>query len=67
MPFQKEIKQLYQQIGTLEKHLSIAETKISGKKIIKMAQNRAFAEEISSLGSAKNKKVAKAKQNSKLY
>ena len=32
-----------------------------------MAQNRAFAEEISSLGSAKNTKIVKVKQNSKLY
>ena len=32
-----------------------------------MAQNRAFAEEITLLGSAKNKKVAKIKQTSKLY
>ena len=31
-----------------------------------MAQSRAFAEEISLLGSANNKKVAKVKQNSKL-
>ena len=30
-----------------------------------MAQNGAFAEEISPLGSVNNKKVAKAKQNSK--
>ena len=32
-----------------------------------MAQNRAFAEEISSLGSVKNTKIVKVKQNSKLY
>ena len=40
---------------------------MAGKKIIKMAQGTAFAEEISSLGSASNKKVAKVKQNIKLY
>ena len=39
--------------------LSIVEIEIAGKKIIKMAQNRACAEEINSLGSANNKKVAK--------
>ena len=59
--------ELHQQIGTSEQLLSIAEIEIAGKKIIKMAQNKAFAEEISSLGSAKNTKVAKVKQNSKLY
>ena len=32
-----------------------------------MTQSRAFAEEIISLGSANNKKVAKVKQNNKLY
>ena len=47
--------------------LNIVEIEIAGKKIIKMAQNRACAEEISSLGSANNKKVGKVKQNSKLY
>ena len=56
--------ELHQQIGTSEQLLSIAEIEIAGKKIIKMAQNIAFAEEISSLGSAKNTKVAKVKQNS---
>ena len=61
---------LQQQIGTSEQLLNIAEIEIAGgegEKIIKMAQNRAFAEEISSLSSAKNNKVAKGKQISKLY
>ena len=47
--------------------LNIGEIEIAGNRIIKIADNRAFAEEISSLGSANNKKVAKIKQNSKLY
>ena len=34
---------------------SIDEVEISGKKIIKMAQSRAFTEEMSSLGSANYK------------
>ena len=59
--------ELHQQIGTSEQLLGIAEVEIAGKKIIKIAQSRAFAEEISLLGSANNKKVAKVKQNSKLY
>ena len=66
--FQKRDKtELYQQIGTSEQFLSNAEIEIVKKKIIKMAQNRPFAEEISLLGLAKNKKVSKVKQNSKLY
>ena len=54
-------------MGTSEKLLSIAEIEIAGKKIIKMAQSRTFAEEIIALGSANNKTVTKVKQNSKLY
>ena len=56
-----------QQIGTSEQLLSIAEIKAAQKKIIKIGQSRTFAEEIRSLGSANNKKVAKVKQNNKLY
>ena len=61
--------ELHQQIGKSEQLLSIAKIGIAGKKDnqIKMAQNRAFAEEISSLGLAKNTKIVKVKQNSKLY
>ena len=59
--------ELHQQIGASAQLLSISEIEIAGKKIIKMAQNRAFGEEICSLGSAKNKMVAKMNQNSKLY
>ena len=59
--------ELHQQIGTSEQLLSIARIETAGKKIIKMAQSRAFAEEISSLGSANNTKIAKIKQNNKLY
>ena len=66
--FQKRDKtELHKQIGTLEQFLSNAEIEIVEKKIIKMAQSRPFAEEISLLGLAKNKKVSKVKQNSKLY
>ena len=36
--------ELHQQIGTSEQLLSIAEMEIAGKKIIKIAQNRAFTE-----------------------
>ena len=54
-------------MGTSEKLLNIAEIEIAGKKIIKMAQSRTFAEEIIALGSANNKTVAKVKKNSKLY
>ena len=49
-----------QQIKTGEQLLSIAEIKIAGKKIIKLTQNRVFAEEISSLGSANNKRLKKS-------
>ena len=59
--------ELHQQIGTSEQLLSIARIEAAGKKIIKMAQSRAFAEEISSLDSANNTKIAKIKQNNKLY
>ena len=58
---------LHQQTGTFEQFLGIIEIEIVGKKLIKVAQNRAFAEELSSLGLANNKKVAKEKQKSKLY
>ena len=44
---------LHHQIGTSEQLLSISEIEIAGKKIIKMARNRAFAEERSLLGSIK--------------
>ena len=59
--------ELHQQTGTSEQLLSITEIEAVGKKIIKIAQSRAYAEEVSSLGSASNKKVAKVKQNNKLY
>ena len=49
-----------QQIETGEELLSIAEIEIAGKKIIKLTQNRVFAEEISSLGSANNKRLKKS-------
>ena len=55
--------ELHQQIGTSEQLLSIAEIEIVGKQIIYIAQNRAFAKEINSLGSAKNKKVEKVRQS----
>ena len=57
--------ELNQQIGKSEQLVSIAEIKFAGKKVIKMAQNKAFAEEISSLGSANQEKVVKVKQSSK--
>ena len=38
---------LHQQTGTFEQLLSIVEIKIAGKKLINVAQNRAFAEELS--------------------
>ena len=58
---------LHQQTGTFEQLLSIVEIEIAGKKLINVAQNRAFAEELSWLGLTNNKKVAKEKQKSKLY
>ena len=58
--------ELHQQIGTSEQVVSIAKIEAAGKKIIKMAQSRLFVGEISLLGSASNKKVAKVKQNNKL-
>ena len=64
---QRDKTELQKQNGTSEQLICIAEIEAAGKKIIKMAQSRAFAEEISSLGSANNKKVAKIKQNYKLY
>ena len=59
--------ELHQQIGISEQLLSIAEIEPAEKKIIKMAQSRAFAKEISLLGSENNKKVAKVKQDNKFY
>ena len=38
---------LHQQTGTFEQLLSIVEIEIAGKKLINVAQNRAFAEELS--------------------
>ena len=51
--------ELHQQIGTSEQLLSITEIEAVGKKIIKIAQSRAYAEEVSSLGSASNKRLQK--------
>ena len=57
----RDKRELHQQIGQSEQLPSIAEIEAAGKKKIKMAQSRAFAGEISSLGSTNNKKVAKVK------
>ena len=59
--------ELQQQIRTPEQLLSIVEIKTAGKKIIKIAQSRAFAEEINSLGSVNSKEIAKGKRNNKVY
>ena len=64
-PKRNELK-LVQQIGKSEQLLSIAEIEVSGKKIIKMTKNRAFAEEVTSPGSANSQKVSKVKQKIKL-
>ena len=59
--------ELHQQIRTPEQLLSIAEIETAGKKIIKIAQSRAFAEEINSLVSVNSNEIAKGKRNNKVY
>lgn len=50
---------LHQQIRKSEQPLNIAEINFAGKKVTKKTQNKAFAEEKSSLVSENQEKVAK--------